>query len=378
MAAVLVGFSTTVWQSVALEFRAYAFVLLFASLGLYSYVQKNQTAGNRWKTIYSLSLTCLAMSHYFGMLLCGAFFAADTFLVCKKRISVKAGLQYVLPGAISIIWLLLVYVVTLRHESAVEIAGWYGLPTISGIRSIIFALAGGNTVTDYLTWVGVAFMLVKGYHCLKCREFSWGAFHQLFLLAVIALVFGVMYVYGNWINPKATMFEMRYYVILIPFIVLLFPVAHAELTSVKRTGEGLLGQTISLFICIVLIWNCCQNVPTAATTMPYREAADWIYTQSNYIFNSDTAIVTTNSSNSGAWNEYYMGRKGRRDELDILITDQIDFVNRCNDGELYNKVYLYEQQWPLEWYAWSYLTENYDLEETKPEISLSVYTRKGV
>ena len=376
LAAVLVGFSSTVWINVAFEFRAYSFLLLFTTLSIYCYFQRNQTTRQGEKILFSVALVFLTFSHYFGMLLCGIYFLIDLLLIFRRKLSPKIIWLYVCPGLLSLLWLGAVYVVTLRHTTPAAIAAWYPLPTLKGIKDIVYALSGGTGLAEGLAWFGMIFVLVSGKKDLEESDFQWRSAHRFFAASVIIAVFGIMYVYGNYINTASTMFQMRYFVILIPFISLLFPVACTEtigfIENSAPNSKGILKKAIAVYISVILVWNCI-SVPLISV-QPYREQADWLYTQSNDIFDPTTAVVMT-SGLEEPWREYYVSREGRRDALDILITDPVDFISRSEDGGGYNKVYVLYSHIPMDASFSTYLAQNYMLQEDIPQLQLSVYTR---
>ena len=156
LSAVLMAFSTTVWQYIAYEFRAYSFVLLFSTLALYFFILCNQNVEQmKWRIFYSITLTMLAMSHYFGMLACGLFFFADIYLFYKKQIDWKKLGIYILLGAVSLIWLTMVFWTTLRYKRPEQIATWYPVPGISQIQSMIYYLTGNFDLTYWAFLVGI-------------------------------------------------------------------------------------------------------------------------------------------------------------------------------------------------------------------------------
>ena len=80
-----------------------------------------------------------------------------------------------------------------------------------------------------------------------------------------------------------------------------------------------------------------ETVQTAKKVrQPYRQAADWIYTQSNTIFNENTLILTTDLPQVvPGWMEYYVQRQGRRDPLLVISQEEIgdELLN-------YDRIYL--------------------------------------
>lgn len=289
IAAAAVAFSSTVWNNVAYEYRAYAFSLLFSALSLYAHIRKNWEGTPRWKVFYSLCLICLAMSHYFGMLACAALFAADLVLVIKKKISWKMIFQYFPAGLVSAVWIAAVYLVTIRYREAANLPSWYAVPTLEGIKNIVLYLCGRRYAVYLAAVSGGAYLLFSAAY--GKRQFQWERFYSRYLMWASVGVLALMYVYGNYVNLTNTMFEGRYFTWLIPYLSLLIPTVLVRLLDAVSNGDRALKNTIAFVLAAMLFCDCAGDLPKRASPL-YREAADWIYTQSNYIFDQDTMVVT--------------------------------------------------------------------------------------
>ena len=184
-----------------------------------------------------------------------------------------------------------------------------------------------------------------------------------------------MVFYGNIINQKSTMWQGRYFLILIPYVCLLSAGAIYECQSViiKLNKNYILSLSVPLFVSIVLSLNCLASI--AVVSVPQtKAAADWLYSQSNYIFNDSTLIITTMSEGAkNGWNNYYLTRQGRRDNLKIFSQYSVelkDEIEKCD------RIYLYYyHKEPIDYIAQE-LNEKYILESNYSNISMSVYKRK--
>lgn len=116
--------------------------------------------------------------------------------------------------------------------------------------------------------------------------------------------------------------------------------------------------------------HCLSIVPSAsAVWQPYRQAADWLYTQANYIYNSDTIILS--STIEAAWNEYYISKQGVRDLLNVL------WAYEAAPEEIlqYNRVYVQYSHVDIPSSIKQLLDENYIIESDLPDIQVSVYIK---
>ncbi len=373
LSAVLMAFSTTVWQNIAYEFRSYSFVLLFTTLSLYFFMLRNQNMERiKWSIFYSISLTLLAMSHYFGMLACGLFFLADIYLFYQKQIGWKKIGTYILPGMISLVWLSMVFWTTLRYKRSEEIANWYPVPGVSHIQKTLHYLTGNFELIYWAFLVGI--IAATFIFLTKSRKsFQWQHFYLGFLSSIIIITFLLLLLYGNFINQKSTMWQERYFTILIPAMCVLSAWGIIMVCGLKNrltTAVKIRLQVASSFMMTVLMLHCVAAVPTF-WTHPLRQAADWLYAQSNFIFYDDILIMTTMARSDG-WNEYYIGRKGRRDLLNVANQYEFDFSTKTR----YSKIYLHYSFASANMKLQNYLKENYILESDIKDVQMKIYVHK--
>lgn len=132
-------------------------------------------------------------------------------------------------------------------------------------------------------------------------------------------------------------------------------------------------MVLCIFFTLLLSINCFVAVSTSSSPEPYREAADWLYTQSNYIFNEDTLIISTSVPFVvDGWNDYYISRQGRRNSLNVVSQYSLQEENI----EPYNRVYLQYNHWGVNSWLQSYLNDNFKLESDKTDIKVRTYIRK--
>lgn len=385
-AAIFTAFSTTIWLNAAYEYRAYPYFVFFSVLTLYCYVLRCRRPDLGRSLLFSCSMLGLVMTHYFGMIACAEYFLADLWLLRKKRIPVRMGMVYALPGFSSLLWLFAV-----RGAAAGASADWYALPDFAQIRELLLFLCGNQTVVYGLFLLGAALFAAGllrqgGPGARSGGPFQWDGFFQGFCLWMIGAAVGLMLVYGRIINTRSTMWSERYFMFLIPFALLLTALGGESLVSlaaadrripVKRATCLFLGGLLSLN-CLSLISSATSSSLAAAGTdstrcsEPYREAADWIYSQDD-IFDPGTVIVVRRGwvVESG-WNEYYVTRQGRRDPLNTTTQ------GRVGDEELrsYQKVYLLHDAAGTTPRVQAILDDAFTLTQDLPELGLRVYERK--
>lgn len=387
LAATMMAFSTTVWLNAAYEYRAYPYFLMFSTLTLYFYIRKNDSNRPlRCAVAFSVSLTCLAMTHYFGLVACAAYFLGDLFLWYKKQVKWKEGFLFVLPGVCSIGWLLAV--ASYQRRVFVSDLQWFPIPSISNIKEMLMFLTGNTEFFYWILWFSIANCIA---HYLQDKQdrrqsFNWPAFYQRFFSCELVITIAFMFVYGVYINPKSTLWSERYFMFLLPSVITLLAMALHDLSAWLENHGTIVKKTTALFVGLILSLNCLALISSSTsqslssfgnnmtrTSSPYREAADWLYQQSNYIFNDTTLIITTRNDKTG-WIEYYITRQGRRDNLNIFEQGEIN----QDEALKYNRIYIQSVGGgaAASWLQ-TLLNNNYTLEANYNDIKVSVFTRNG-
>ncbi len=382
---ILAACSTTLWTNAAYEFRPYSIFVFFATFTLFCHMKRNQSIRKtKWAIIFSLSLTGMAMTHYWGMIALACYFLADLYLWRTKRIAWTAGLSYILPGLISVTWVIASRIA--RGLSFGSVTGWYSIPNFSSVDFLLRFLTGNMGITFCLFFLGSAIACTCFFH--RKAKFSWEKFYMQFSLNLVVGTVLLMVIYGNFINQKFTMWADRYFLFLLPEIFLLSALPLYGLEYIKNKCIKIQWQRVlCLFFGLYLSLNCIVAISSATTytlnasatsttrtTEPFREAADWLYTQHNYIYDEKTLVVTSWPEYVlSAWNEYYVTQQGRRDPLNtaswrtvtrdnLLQYDRVYFLYRGNIKECAKLLEI--------------LKENYTLEANKTDIRVQIYVRK--
>lgn len=378
-ASLMMGFSTTVWGYAGFELRSYPYMLLFSTLTFYCHIWKSQDGERKkWLIRYSLSLLGLAMIHYYGMLLFGVFFLVDLYLFLRKKVTWRSGCCFIPGGIAALMWLGLVYLTTLRYRDMGDIASFYPIPTMRHIVDLLRFLAGNYPLSFYILVLGIASALTL--LCGKdARQNDGRGYYQCLPLGVLTLVIGIMFVYGNFINQKSTLWFERYFTLLIPYVTILSASLVTDLLPPENGGGGskLNGERMKKWTCVwlgmLLIVNCVSAGITSKHEYPYmyRQTADWLYTQNHTIFNPETLIIGTSNSVWG-WQEYYVSRKGRRDPLNVAI----QYTVTPEEVLSYDRIYIQHTWIDVKEPLLSLLDQYYTLEEDHPEVQMRVYIRK--
>lgn len=374
LAAIMFALSEKVWLNVAYEFRAYAYFIFFSALAYYCHMRR--VKGEKiFSFFFSLSLVGLAMSHYFGMIACAFFFLADLYLLTRKQLKIKHALDYLLPGGISIFWLMAVFATTLQYKKTKDIMNYRPVPGFSNIRSMLQFLTGDFEIAYWILLAGIAAVLAGRIYQDK-EQFNLKTFYLEFSTLEIVGTVILLLVYGNFVNKESTMWANRYFLGLLLHVIILSASVLYRITAIAKDRPAV-QRIFCLFITFAFGLNCLSVISTSkSTSHPYREAADWIYSQNNFIFNNDTMIIL-GGGNAGSivdgFITYYITRQGRRDLINVIDQNCIENKNEILD---YSKIYIQYSHHSVLPDVQVILDEYYTLESDRKDIKVRVYNRK--
>ncbi len=375
-AACMMGFSSTVWGYSGISFKSYSMLFFFSTFCLYSFIQKNKDAEcKKWLTAYSISLLGLGMTHYFGMMLCGMYFLADLYLFVKKRVSWRSGCAYLLPGSACLIWVGLMFWTSWKNGGTGISFNYAPVPTAAHVTNLLRTLAGNYEPAFWLLMLAIAY--AAALLCSSHQEKdSLLEFYQIFMASSVVVIIGVIFLYGRFINQQTTLWMERYFVLLIPQTTLLCASVVSCLTSSKRAEYSISRTAMaSFFLSMLFVLNCISvGGACRSDKYTYRETADWLYEQGDYIFNGEALIATTMGDwEREGWIRYYIERYGRRDPLRIVVQRNLTSEEVLS----YNRVYLFQDHlYGVDQWFQSTLDNNYRLEADIPELQIKMFVRK--
>lgn len=371
----IMGTMLCVWINIAFELRSYSFALFFSCLSLYFYVKMRLGESKKTGIFYSISLTCLAMSHYFAILVFGFFLLSDVYLYLKKKIKFSEIKLYITPTVVIGMWFVLIYINALSMKSTSDIASWYPVPTISSVEDLLYFLAGSYQLIYWVLMLALATALTNLF-LKKSEQWDWEKYFISFSLFCIVAMIGLLFTYGNFVNQASTMWEKRYFLVLIPFVCLLCAQFVTILLSKVKTKQLYYG--ISLGLTVILFFNCVSTVSNHTFKQPFREAADWIYTKTNYIYNEDTLVfVPYVEDTAQGFNHYYLARQGRRELLNVMA--QYKVTGEMTTGEdvlQYDCIILANISSNASQSVRDALDQYYDLVEENQDLRVQIYQRK--
>lgn len=310
LATVLGATNTNLLFQGGYEFRSYGFLFLFCSIALYVYTSLRANNNINWNKIIILAIVLWlpASLHIYGVFFSTGLVLTDFALMVMKQLSVKWFASYIITGILYLPW---IYNMICFGATSV-VATWQVTPSLNALNSLINYLAGWNTLFFFLMILGAILTIIRLY---SKKEFipseiaplvSWG-----FTIAFI-------YLYGTFINPEATMWMERYFVGIFACTTLYAAFAADELCKVFKKKELILAVCVTLSCTngVRMVQTLSQQSPTGY--QHFREAADWLYSQVNTIYNETTLTLYTPDALLCGWEDFYLTRKGLRDKIDII------------------------------------------------------------
>lgn len=378
LASIFMACHIIMWDGVAFEYRAYPLLVTLAVLSLYCFVRRNEEPHSvKWMALFCLSLTGMAMTHYFGILLCVEYFLADLYLYIRKNITFKTGVvSYALPGCSSIAWMLIIKRASAKFESAP-----HAIPNLLDVQNMLRYIAGWFELSYWVLILGlsapIVYMIVRAAGKRK-EKIEWKWFYQAMLSVMIIGTMAGLIVYGQLSEAKSTIWTDRYFRIYIPnacilsaFVVDSF-MNHLKSDRITKSTNLSLNSIACGFFAMILSLYCLGRVCVETSSMPYREAADYIYSMGNDIFKDDTVIVSTCVPLvEEGWDEYYITRQGRRDPLNTISQDELDI----DDMTKYRRVILQYNHYEILPELQSTLDTHYLLETDRMDLKVRTYIR---
>lgn len=361
------------------EFRPYGFLFLIVAFVIYAYITKHMLPkeSKKWMIIYGVSLALLVYTHYVAVLVCFAFFIFDIILCYYKKRSWFDLLSYILGGILVVPWIIILLIYNQREVTSF----WPAAPNLKSISKLFEYLSGSNDLLYYLFLFGIAISIVVFVAGIVKKNYD---FLQIllpfaFTINVVITIF-VIYVYSAIINPSGSLFVSRYFIMVIPQLVLLSGIVLGRLSN---HISGLLQSWSVIKICAVL---CCfitlscgiqfaVRVESDATTIhePFKESADWVMSRSD-IYSPQTAVMLTNSKIvTDGFDDYYISKKGLREGVDVY--SQKHLAGQYKKLLDYNTLYIISYHSCLSNEMSAFLDDKYELVTLDSPYEISKYIK---
>ena len=187
-------------------------------------------------------------------------------------------------------------------------------------------LCGYNNLAILCFGIGVIVCCWKFFKTGKENRYDLKSLVLQFV--VFFLILGI-YFYATQIAIKSTFWVNRYFVCLLPNVFLLIAIGCVfcgECLAKVFRDERFKYIVLVAILTIVLLPQIRGNTELAVNKGEvYRETADFIYAQSNYIFNDDTLLLVNGGEwIKNGWLRYYITKQGSRDKINLITTNNFN------------------------------------------------------
>ena len=367
LAALFSGVSFVVTSQCGHEIRQYAALFLFSALTIYYFLKhllelpKNSLSTN---ILYPICIALVSYSHYFGLFMMVPIFLYDAFISFKKKVGIKQLLTpYVISALLYMPWVVF-FLKTMFHYTL----RWPGVPNLKSIWWLVLYLCDAKAFILF----GFAVGCVSAIYalCQRSRQSTETEEHSPALVFTVVFLIAAIYINATTIAFKSTFWVHRYFVCLLPCVYLLFGNgAKILLYNVVQDHRSLVTVIVVIFLLPpMLLRNAKRNV----SNEDYRGAANFIYNNINYIYNSDTAIVSVwGDGVLNGWQEYYMTQQRRRDLLKVFTP-----IGQVEKLLKFKRVYVQYLHSPFPDQFNAILDMHYTLVIDCRDICVRVYERK--
>lgn len=331
IASILAGTSSTLILGAGHEFRAYSLLFLTSALLLYVFVLRYQEGESGKKSVwYTLAMVLLAYTHYYGILIILAMFLAEVFCVQRKKSGIHVLATYVVGGLCFLPWGILVLV---SHQTSMT-KFWTDRPNWRTILDVFQYLTNQEPIT-YICFLGIVVALLY-YIVIRKKNMSREQSIQNVCLWVIAFDMIIMFAYAFFINPKGGAFHERYFLGLIPYLILLLAL------FMKQIYEKLFMKVLpfGLFAAIMFVYLSTTNFYSMVEEAnkrrePYEQSVETLKDKGD-IKKDTTAIVITDCDFVMKGYQYFF-KQGKKVQVDMFSQESKVFDTLVTK---YDKIYV--------------------------------------
>ena len=361
------------------ELRSYAFMLLFSSLTLFFYFEKNREPEKKNLLLFGLSLLLLLFTHYSGGMLAAVLGFTDLIPSLRKK-EIKPLIPYFAAVLLFIPWFILML---FNKEKSIG-SFWTDPPTIPDIARTLKYLLSNNEAIYVIFIFSVIITLVLFIRCiLKDRE-DRTVLDSLRLISCIFIMILGVFVYSAYINPGGGFFLKRYFIVLLPavFSVTSFGLIRAVdlLCFGKPKDSGI--TVFSVITVFVLVYFGFINLSEIRETSgksaeTFREAA--AYVREAGVLNGDeksALVCTVNPRATDGFSEYYVRKGGRERPLNNISLQGEDPVSELSKYDRLYFVYVHRDPEKLDPAIMETINRDFQQTDLNEEVKAAVYVRK--
>lgn len=314
--------------------RSYGFIVLMALFLLYAIIKRFEDgleSKKKTTALYTVAILAICYTHYFGILTCFGFFLYECYLFIKRRYTYKFIFSYIVAGAVYLPWLVVNYLITREQWGS---AFWIGPPEYRSIMVILAWLSSSQELVMLCVMLGFFITLYK------VKEENFEINLNIALIITIVSEIAIVFAYSKYINPKSSVWANRYFLNLLPYLLIIASFGFVEVISffingrIKKVEFVYALLTFLLFVNSNVIFRLKDDMEKIFC-QPYREAAEYLLNQADA--NSSDTLVLISAVYSTGW-DYYLTHNGKFEPLKYKKDYQGDFGDI--DIKNYKKIYL--------------------------------------
>jgi len=305
--------------------RPYGLLFCFSVWSLYFYLKrlKDESYFNIIK--YGICMIFLLYTHWFGSLIALCYAFIDLFLFFRKKVKMKSIISYLIAG----IAFLPTFIIMLYFHKG-DIAD-YGItpPEIKAIFYVLLLILNYVKINVLLLIVSIISIIIKNILNRNKKE----SFFNINIITIsFFMLFFSTFFYSIIINPKGSIVRPRYYITVLPHIILIISYnIEAFLNLLKKFKKKWLTIVCIILILILFIYEALISY-RYAYLYPNAEGNNDLYEQKIKVLNKQEDIDSDNtlviSSFGRAWIEYYyINQKIGKLPKNIIVVNPLDDPN---------------------------------------------------
>jgi len=349
-------------------FRSYGLMFLLVLICMYFYIlriEKNRVL-NRYIFIFGALAAVLCYTHYFGILIIASFFICDLVLIAAKKLNARHLLSYLLFAALFLPF----FISRLMVLAEQNWTFWADAPDAKSVVLLTQDIVSNYNFIYILFLFGMVMSVIMIFSSYT-REYMGMGRKQVYVSVMqvftVIFVIGAVFVYSRYINPDGSLFIFRYFVSIVPMIVIISAIGVDCVFAIllKSKPAKLAGITIGAVVCVVTLYlgaNTLEKVIDNSNTVnePFEQAMDWIYDQ-DIAHNPDTLIIT-DAPERGVL--YYITHDGQRPPLNVAFYRNPETNLTEDNYSGWNTIIRFDGHRPAPSATLSLLQKHYTLTET--------------
>ena len=380
IAAILVSVSAKLMISAGFELRSYGFLIFFGMCTIYYYFKKlkEDTMNNSVK--YGIFLILTIYTHYMGILLIGALAAADIVIMIARKDNLKKLIPYAATGVVFAPW----FILMLINKQKSITSFWPDKPTMPEIARVMRKLLDGHEALFIILTVTFLYAICRFMRfVLEEKKLSFRYIALLTLSWIVLALIGIVFVYSTVINPAGGFFVQRYFLELVPVMIIIIAVGIIEAIDFLSAGkERELRYEISAVVMLFLVlYLGLINIrivrdSSSKSSETFREAAAWVKAQDDLYTEGTAVVCSVNPRATAGFVEYYVRDGAKKAALPMISLQDTDPVTDLKKYDRLYFVYVHRDLERLSDEVKDYLAENFEVEEDYTDIKAALYRRK--